>query len=200
MCGRGQLRSSRQRSLWWPIRSFEFLDCSDRNLRVCLASLWRLQRLQRYCARQRSIAGLPFHSQLSAALFVASPSGVLAALAHQFEHLAPRLLVHSFGRQCRRRMENLAKPSSYYGPGWPLAWRKLDVCGLWGNSWHCFGCGTLLFSCQNKAKRCSPAPTFRRGLLPLGPANPDIQCLLSELGILPCHLTPCGGAVPGWPV
>jgi len=81
-------------------------------------------------------------------------------------------------------MENFTKPANYHGPGGALACGKLDVCGLWGNSWHCFGCGTLLFPIQNEAKRCSAASTSYRRLLRLGTANPDLQCLLPELGIL----------------
>src|SRR5207244_4183212 len=94
----------------------------------------------------------------------------------------------------------LSKPSDYHGPGWSLAWRKLDVCGVWSNSWRRFGCRALFVPCQNEAERCRPDSTFCGCLLPLGTANSDLQSLLPELGIFPCRLTPCGRAVPGWPV
>src|SRR4029077_18015493 len=91
MRDRGQLCSPGQccvRGSIWPI---QLLDCADRSLRVRLASVRRLQRLQRHGTWVCAAAGFSSHGQFSAAVPGAPPSGFLAALAYQFEHLASRL-------------------------------------------------------------------------------------------------------------
>src|SRR6266481_1523589 len=198
MRGRGQLCRSRKRRLWRPIRPFKFLACAAWNLCVYLASLWRLQRLQRYRARKRSIAGLPFYGQFPPALPRQSSSGFLAPLAHQLEHLASRLLVHSTRRKRRWPMENLPKPLHYHGSRWSLAWRKLDVCHLRRHPRGRLGRGALLLSSQI-GRRGYPANTHRI-LLPLDSANSDFQCSLLESGLLQGDLAHFSGGTPGWTI
>src|SRR5256885_9133987 len=92
---RRQLRRSGKRGFWRAIRLVKLLARIAWNLRVYLAGLRGLQRLQRHRARQRTIAGLPFYGQFPPAFPLESSPGILAPLAYQPEHLAPRLLVHS---------------------------------------------------------------------------------------------------------
>ena len=63
----------------------------DRDLCLRVADLRRFQRVQRYRPRQRAIAGISLYGELPPTLLGGQPSGFLAALAYQPEHLAPRL-------------------------------------------------------------------------------------------------------------
>src|SRR5260370_2098770 len=179
------------------MRPFQFLACAARNVRVYLASLWRLQRLQRYRARKRSIAGLPLYGQFPPALPRQSSSGFLAPLAHQLEHLASRLLVHSCRRKRWGLMENHSKSLRYHGSRGSLAWRKLDVCHLWRHPRCGVGCGALLFPGQGEVSECYSPRSFHGFLLPLGSTNSYLQCSRLEPRVLPCDLTHFSGATIG---
>src|SRR5229473_5543726 len=197
VCGRGQLCGSGKCSLWRAIRPLKLLACTSRNLRVHLASLRRFQRLQRYRPRQRATVGLPLYGEFPPALPRRSSSGFLAALAHQLEHLASRLLVHSPRRKCWRPMENHPKSLRYHGSRGSVAWRKLDVCHLWRHPRCGVDCGALLFPGQGEVSECYSPRSFHRFLLPLGSTNSYLQCSRLEPRVLPGDLTHFSGATIG---
>ena len=102
-------------------------DYDARHLRVRVADLRRLQRLQRHRARQRAAARLPLHGELPAAVPRDEPAGFLAALAHQPEHVAARLPVHPARRQSARRGDDVPQPDADDAARRPVARRELDV-------------------------------------------------------------------------
>jgi len=116
----------------------------------------------------------------SAALFVTSPSGVLAALAHQFEQPGSRITCTFLVEEVPAANGKLREPANYHGPGWALAWPNWTfvifgaiLALFWG------GAAERLFFPAKRSKGSSTATTFYPASSPLGTANPDIQCLLA---------------------
>ena len=124
-----------------------------RNLRVRLADLRRLQRLQRHCARQRAAARIPLHGEFPPALFRRQHSGFLAALAHQSQHLAAGLSVHSAGRQSQRRTPNLSQSAA-----------TMLLGGLWhGANWTFVVWGALHGGWSRHRAEINPGPSHLAG-------------------------------------
>ena len=67
------------------------------------------------------------------------PSGFLAALAHQPEHVAARLPVHPARRQSVRRSDDLPQPDADDAARRVVARRELDFCGVGSHS-RCWAC------------------------------------------------------------
>src|SRR5437879_5078144 len=171
---RRQLRRSGKRGFWRAIRPVKLLARIAWNLRVYLAGLRGLQRLQRHRARQRTIAGFPFYGQFPPAFPLQSSPGILAPLAHQPEHLAPRLLVHSSGRKRSWAMENRPESLHYDGSRRPLARRKLDIRHLWRHSRSRAGRGALFLSCPVQINAAGCSSTLPWLLNTLGPENSHV--------------------------
>src|SRR5882724_10432835 len=110
MRGCRQLRGASKRGVWRTVRETDSMGRFARDIRFCVASLWRFQWLQRYRARQRSIDGFSFHGQFPAAVSFATLAGILAPVAHQLEHLVAGLSLYPASRQRGGEVENFHEP------------------------------------------------------------------------------------------
>src|ERR1700733_2782094 len=129
----------------------------------------------------RAVNGISFHGEFPPTLPLRQHSGFLAALAHQPQHMAPRLSLHSAGRQSQRRSSNLPESDADDAAGRLMARSKLDLRRVGRTAWRCTGGRTQTYPRQEFGGSNAPS---------MDQANSYFSFCLPGLDIFPCIIAP----------